>query len=42
MERIKVARILIERGDKVEHEEDDPSNRMWKEEDDTNYWKIER
>ena len=38
----KLPRILIERGDKVEHEEEDSSNRMWKEEDDRNYWKIEK
>ena len=38
---VKLPRIFIERGDKIESEEDDPSDIMWKE-DNRNFWAIEK
>ena len=35
----KLPRLLVERGDKVEEDDDDPSSRMWQE-DDRNCWQI--
>ena len=35
----KLPRIMIERGDRIEEEEGDPSSRMWKE-DEKNHWRV--
>ena len=37
----KLPRILIERGDSIETDEDDPTNRMWRE-DDRNFWAVKK